>query len=446
MLTRRPLQFLGVLLLVYLAFPVVAFLDRFATSNNRGFDVSGLWPALVVSLKTATISLAISTLFGVPLGHVLARARGRWSTIASVAVQLPLALPPIMSGILLIYLIGPYTYLGQHVSEDLTNSLIGIIIAQTFVSAPFVVIAARTAFEAVDPALDGLAATLGHRPLARFWLIDLPIALPGIRAGMVLTWLRAFGEYGAVIIVAYHPFSLPVYTETQFSSQACLLLRLPPSWRCASQPLPFSSANWAGRTAGASGLRSSGQRHRRCPRRPGWRSTWTPPSEAFIFALLIMRSVIASPSWVRPDRASRSPCGPWLGSCQAPGRCTTARRTSAPSLRRTAGSATCPRGLGSSRAGPCGGRPYSRWTPSLLGPRGGCVRCTSRISYDRLPSQLSGGQRQRVSLAQGTQPRPRSGVPGRALFRARQPSPARAGAGDAPPPAPGRALHRAGHA
>ncbi len=176
MLTRRPLQFLGALLLVYLAFPVVAFLDRFATSNNRGFDVSGLWPALVVSLKTATISLAISTLFGVPLGHVLARARGRWSTIASVAVQLPLALPPIMSGILLIYLIGPYTFLGQHVSEDLTNSLIGIIIAQTFVSAPFVVIAARTAFEAVDPALDGLAATLGHRPLARFWLIDLPIA------------------------------------------------------------------------------------------------------------------------------------------------------------------------------------------------------------------------------------------------------------------------------
>jgi ABC-type sulfate/molybdate transport systems ATPase subunit/ABC-type sulfate transport system permease component len=217
-LTRRPLQALSVLLIVYLAFPVVAFLDRFATSHDRGFDVSGLWPALAVSLKTATISLAISTFFGVPLGHVLARARGRWATIASVAVQLPLALPPIMSGILLIYLVGPYTFLGEHVSRDLTNSLIGIIIAQTFVSAPFVVIAARSAFEAVDPALDGLAATLGHRPLARFWLIDLPVALPGIRAGMVLTWLRAFGEYGAVVIIAYHPFSLPVYTENQFSS------------------------------------------------------------------------------------------------------------------------------------------------------------------------------------------------------------------------------------
>jgi ABC-type sulfate/molybdate transport systems ATPase subunit/ABC-type sulfate transport system permease component len=218
MLTRRPLQVLGGLLILYLTIPVIAFLDRFASSSHRGFGVPGLWPALVVSTKTATISLIISTLFGVPLGHVLARSRGRFGTVAGVAVQLPLALPPIMSGILLIYLIGPYSFLGRHFGGHLTNSLTGIVIAQTFVSAPFVVIAARSAFEVVDPSLDGLAATLGHRPLARFWLIDLRVAWPGIRAGMVLTWLRAFGEYGAVIIVAYHPFSLPVYTEFQFSA------------------------------------------------------------------------------------------------------------------------------------------------------------------------------------------------------------------------------------
>jgi molybdate transport system ATP-binding protein/molybdate transport system permease protein len=218
MLTRRPLHILAALLIVYLAFPVVAFLDRFATSAQRGFDVPGLWPALGVSIKTATVSLLISTVLGVPLAHVLARARGRWATLASIAVQLPLALPPIMSGILLIYLIGPYTFLGRHFGQHLTNSLTGIIIAQTFVSAPFVIIAARSAFEAIDPHLDGLAATLGHRPLARFWLIDLHVAFPAIRAGMVLTWLRAFGEYGAVVIIAYHPFSLPVYTEEQFSA------------------------------------------------------------------------------------------------------------------------------------------------------------------------------------------------------------------------------------
>ncbi len=217
-MNRKPLQFLAGLLIVYLAFPVVAFLDRLARSHQRGFGVPGLWSALVVSVTSSTISLAIITIFGVPLAFVLARSRSRWSTVAYVAVLVPLALPPIMSGILLIYLIGPYSFLGLHVDRQLTNSMAGIVIAQTFVSAPFVVVAAKAAFENVDPALDGLAATLGHRPLARFWMVDVHSALPGIRAGMVLAWLRAFGEYGAVVIIAYHPFSLPVYTEFQFSA------------------------------------------------------------------------------------------------------------------------------------------------------------------------------------------------------------------------------------
>jgi molybdate transport system permease protein len=217
-MSRRPLQFLAGLLVVYLAFPVVAFLDRLARSHERGFGVPGLWSALVVSVTSSTISLAIMTILGVPLAFVLARSRSRLSTVAYVAVLLPLALPPIMSGILLIYLIGPYSFLGLHVDRQLTNSMAGLVIAQTFVSAPFVVVAAKAAFENVDPALDGLAATLGHRPLARFWSVDVYSALPGIRAGMVLAWLRAFGEYGAVVIIAYHPFSLPVYTEQQFSA------------------------------------------------------------------------------------------------------------------------------------------------------------------------------------------------------------------------------------
>jgi ABC-type sulfate/molybdate transport systems ATPase subunit len=99
----------------------------------------------------------------------------------------------------------------------LTNSLTGIVLAQTFCAAPFLIVAARSAFGAVDPATLDMAATLGHSELSRFRHVALPLAAPGIRAGMVLAWLRAFGEYGAVIILAYHPFSLPVYTYNQFS-------------------------------------------------------------------------------------------------------------------------------------------------------------------------------------------------------------------------------------
>ena len=134
-----------------------------------------------------------------------------------LVVLLPLALPPLMSGILLIYLVGPYTFLGQLFGGRLTNSLAGIVLAQTFCAAPFLIVAARAAFDAVDPATLDMAATLGHSELSRFRLVAIPLAAPGIRAGMVLAWLRAFGEYGAVIILAYHPFSLPVYTYNQFS-------------------------------------------------------------------------------------------------------------------------------------------------------------------------------------------------------------------------------------
>jgi ABC-type Fe3+/spermidine/putrescine transport system ATPase subunit/ABC-type sulfate transport system permease component len=219
--TRRtlgsPLAWLGGLLVVYLVVPVVAFLVRAAGSRDRGFGVPGLWGALGVSVESATIATALVALVGIPLAHALARSRGRLAGAVGIAVQLPLALPPLMSGIVLIYLVGPYTFLGRLFDQHLTGSVAGVVIAQSFVSAPFLVIAARSAFRAVDPALDDVAATLGHGPLARFVRVDLAAAAPGIAAGMLLGWLRAFGEYGATVLLSYHPYSLPVYTDVQFS-------------------------------------------------------------------------------------------------------------------------------------------------------------------------------------------------------------------------------------
>jgi molybdate transport system permease protein len=213
---RSPLLWLGGLIVVYLAIPLVAFAFRFLGSPRRGFHVPGLFPSLFVSLESATISLALITLFGVPLAYVLARYPGRLSSLVGLVVLVPLALPPLMCGILLIYLVGPYTYLGQLFGGRLTNSLTGIVLAQTFCAAPFLIVAARSAFGAVDPGTLDMAGTLGHSELSRFRRVAIPLAGPGIRAGMVLTWLRAFGEYGAVVILAYHPFSLPVYTYNQF--------------------------------------------------------------------------------------------------------------------------------------------------------------------------------------------------------------------------------------
>jgi molybdate transport system permease protein len=216
--SRSPLTWLGGLLALYLAVPLAAFLVRLAGPGDRGFSTPGLWPALWVSVESATISTALVALFGIPMAYWLARSRGPIVTAVGILVLLPIALPPVMSGIVLIYLVGPYTFLGQLFNGGLTDSVAGVVLAQTFVAGPFLIIAARSAFATVDPALDDLAASLGHRSAARFWLVSMRIAAPGIRAGLLLTWLRAIGEYGATVLLAYHPYTLPVFTYVQFSS------------------------------------------------------------------------------------------------------------------------------------------------------------------------------------------------------------------------------------
>jgi ABC-type Fe3+/spermidine/putrescine transport system ATPase subunit/ABC-type sulfate transport system permease component len=220
-LGRSPglLRGLGALLVLYLAFPVGAFAYRVLVERgDEGWGVPGLWPALLVSVEGATISLLIGVLGGIPLAYVLARRRGWLSSAVGVVVQLPLAVPPLISGILLIYIVGPYTPLGQLSGERLTQTMYGLVIAQSFVSAPFLVVVARSAFRAVDPSLDDVAATLGHGPLARFLRVDVPAAADGLRTGMILMWLRAFGEYGTTVVLAYHPYSLPIYVDNLFSS------------------------------------------------------------------------------------------------------------------------------------------------------------------------------------------------------------------------------------
>ena len=216
--SRSPLSYLGGLLALYLTVPLVAFLIRLAQPGDKGFGTPGLWSALWISVESATISMTIVAVFGIPLSYWLARSRGRLTWLVGMIVQLPLALPPVMSGLLLIYIVGPYTWLGNLFNDELTGTVAGVVIAQTFVAGPFLIVAARIAFAGVDPALEELAASLGRRPASRFWLVSLRLAMPGIRTGLLLTWLRAIGEYGATVLLAYHPYTLPVFVYVQFSS------------------------------------------------------------------------------------------------------------------------------------------------------------------------------------------------------------------------------------
>lgn len=213
----NPVVWLAGLLVLYLTVPVVGFLVRAGESRHLGFGTSGVFPALRTSVESATISTVIVAVLGVPLAWMLARHKGRISSLVTAMVAVPLGLPPVMAGILLVYLVGPYSWLGKLFDGRLTGSVAGIVLSQVFVAAPFLVISARSTFSAVDPSLDDLAATLGAGPARRFFRVWIPAAQGGIRAGLLLAWLRAIGEYGANVVIAYHPFSLPVYTYVQFS-------------------------------------------------------------------------------------------------------------------------------------------------------------------------------------------------------------------------------------
>jgi ABC-type sulfate/molybdate transport systems ATPase subunit/ABC-type sulfate transport system permease component len=212
---RSPLPWLGGLLALYLLAPIVAFVLRL----RHGVSASpGVGTALATSLLTATVATVVIALLGTPLAYLLARGKGLRSRVLTALVALPLALPPLMSGLLLLYVLGPHTTLGRLFDGKLTETRLAIVLAQTFVAAPFLVIAARASFASVDPALEDVAASLGHGRLARFWRVAVPAALPGIGAGLLLAWLRSFGEFGATIILAYHPYSLPVYTFVEFDA------------------------------------------------------------------------------------------------------------------------------------------------------------------------------------------------------------------------------------
>lgn len=214
-----PLPWLAALLAIYLFAPFVTAVQQLWLTDWRSVNTAELWHALAVSLASATVSATLILIGGVPLGYCLARMPGRKTALVGFIVQLPLAIPPLASGILLLFLIGPYTLLGQLGHGALTDSFIGIVLAETFVAAPFLIVASRSAFAAVDFVLEDVAATLGRGKLETFVKVSLPLAWPGIRAGLLLSWLRAFGEFGATVMVAYHPYSLPVYTYVAFGSQ-----------------------------------------------------------------------------------------------------------------------------------------------------------------------------------------------------------------------------------
>ena len=174
-----------------------------------------IWVTLLLTLKVALWATAINTVLGVAAGWLLARHRFVARDMVSAVLTLPLVLPPTVVGYYLLVLIGRRGWLGQWLHDSLGINLIftwqGAVIAATVVAFPLVLTSARSAFEAVDPQLERAARVLGLNEWAVFFRVTLPMAWPGILAGVLLVFARSLGEFGATLMIAG---SIPGRTQT----------------------------------------------------------------------------------------------------------------------------------------------------------------------------------------------------------------------------------------
>ena len=202
--------------IAFLLLPLVGLLLRASWRDlPRLLVESEAVGALRLSLVTATIATVISLVLGVPLAWVLARARFRGRSLLRALVTLPLVLPPVVGGVALLFALGRRGFIGQYLDQwfglTLPFTSAGVVLAETFVAMPFLVVTVEGAFRSADLGLEEAAATLGSRPFATFCRVTLPLIAPSLIAGSVLCWARALGEFGATITFAGN---LPGVTQT----------------------------------------------------------------------------------------------------------------------------------------------------------------------------------------------------------------------------------------
>lgn len=161
--------------------------------------------ALLLSMKTAAASTALCLLLGVPMALVLARSTGRAVRLLRPLILLPLVLPPVVGGIALLYAFGRLGLIGAYLDAagiSIAFTTTAVVLAQTFVSLPFLVIALEGAARTAGADYEVVAATLGARPSTVWWRVTLPLLLPGLMSGAVLAFARSLGEFGATLTFA----------------------------------------------------------------------------------------------------------------------------------------------------------------------------------------------------------------------------------------------------
>lgn len=191
---------------VFLGLPVAVLVVRgIGGLAGPDLDLAGLAVALRLSLFTTAISLTVTVVFGTPLALWLARRRPRGAAILETLIDLPIVLPPAVAGLALLLVFGRRGAVGEPLGAlglEIPFTTLAVVFAQVFVAAPFYIRSARSGFRAVDPDLEDAARVDGAGELAVFRTVTAPLAGSALAAGMVMSWARALGEFGATILFA----------------------------------------------------------------------------------------------------------------------------------------------------------------------------------------------------------------------------------------------------
>lgn len=207
-------------MLLFIVLPLVSILF--------GATPSTLWLALTdpqvirsigLTFGAAAVATLLAVVTGVPLAFLLARRKFRGRRLVEALVNLPIVIPHTAAGVALLLVFGRRGLLGQWLTPmglAFTDNFAGVVVGMLFVSLPFLVNLSRESFALVDEEMERVALIDGATPWQAFWLVSLPQAWRGVVAGSLMMWSRGISEFGAVVILAYHPKIVPVLVFERF--------------------------------------------------------------------------------------------------------------------------------------------------------------------------------------------------------------------------------------
>lgn len=222
--------------LLFAAVPLLGMAVRIPWADAPGLLASeAARDAVWLSLRTCTVATALCVVLGTPLAVLLARGRGPLTGVARTVTVLPMVLPPVVAGLALLTTLGRTGVVGRHLSVmgvEIGFSTVAVVIAQTFVAMPFLVIALEGALRSVDARLERTAASLGASPTRVLATVTLPLVLPALVSGATMSFARALGEFGATLTFAgslqgtTRTLPLQIYLDRESDPDSALALAL----------------------------------------------------------------------------------------------------------------------------------------------------------------------------------------------------------------------------